>query len=159
MVCGGTGGTAYARAAQENDLAAGCRVVPLPTVSDIKQIFPPGIQLGETVNARDQSGQATNLAYLNRDGGWVAATVAMKALLRRVRTYEGQGLTILTGRRVTRLELDSDGRAVGVRVSTDGSNGEEALTGDVVVLATGAWSSSLFPDPSFGLSKLMKATG
>ncbi|KDN47921.1 hypothetical protein RSAG8_03341, partial [Rhizoctonia solani AG-8 WAC10335] len=75
----------------------------------------------------------------------------------RTRTYEGRGLTILTGRRVTGLELDQKGRAVGVKAITKGN--EEVLAADVIVLATGAWTSSLFPDESFGLSKLMQATG
>jgi glycine/D-amino acid oxidase-like deaminating enzyme len=66
-------------------------------------------------------------------------------------------LTILTGRRVTGLELDQEGRAVGVKATTNGN--EEVLFADVLVLATGAWSSSLFPDESFGLAKLMQATG
>jgi glycine/D-amino acid oxidase-like deaminating enzyme len=159
MVCGGTSGTAYTKAAQQNDLDAGCRVVLLPTVSDIKRVFPPGVLLGELADAKDHSGQAQHSSYLNKDGGWVAATVAMKALLRRIRAYEGRGVTILGGRRVTGLELDPEGRAIGVKVFVNGSSNEEVLTGDVIVLATGAWTSSLFPDNSFGLSKLMKATG
>ncbi|CAE6470964.1 unnamed protein product [Rhizoctonia solani] len=158
IVCGGADGTAYSKAAHENDLAAGCRVELLPNVSDIKQCFPPGVALGEIVAAKDESGGlARNWAYFNKDGGWVAATVGMQALLRRTRTYEGRGLTILTGGRVTGLELDSEGRAVGVRVDTNDK--KEVLAADVIVLATGAWTSSLFPDESFGLARLMQATG
>lgn len=156
VVGGGASGTAYSNAAQQNDIAAGCRVVLLSTVSDIKQVFPD-VPLGEIAAAKDSSGEAKNSAYLNKDGGWVASTVGMKALLRKVRAYEGKGLTILTGRRVTGLELDSEGRAVGVKVAADSN--EEILRADVIVVATGAWTSSLFPDDSFGLSRLMKATG
>ncbi|CAE7171239.1 unnamed protein product [Rhizoctonia solani] len=152
MVCGGADGTAYSKAAHENDLAAGCRVELLPNVSDIERCFPPGVALGEIAAAKDESGGlARNWAYFNKDGGWVAATVGMKALLRRTRAYEGRGLTILTGRRVTGLELDQKGRAGAVRVFANGN--EEVLAADVIVLATGAWTSSLFPDESFGLSK------
>ncbi|KAG8733045.1 hypothetical protein FRC11_009047 [Ceratobasidium sp. 423] len=158
MICGGADGTAYSKAAHENDLAAGCRVELLPTASDIKRYFPVGVTLGEIAAARDDSSElAQNWAYFNKDGGWVAATVAMQALLRRTRTYEGRGLSILTGRRVTGLKLDQEGRAVGVNVVTNGK--EEVLAADVIVLATGAWTSSLFPDESFGLAKLMQATG
>ncbi|CAE6473082.1 unnamed protein product [Rhizoctonia solani] len=158
MVCGGVDGTAYSKAAHENDLAAGCRVELLLTVSDIKRHFPAGVALGEIAAAKDDSsGLARNWAYFNKDGGWVAATVAMRALLRRVRTYEGRGLTTLTGRRVTGLKFDQEGRAVGVSVVTNGK--EEVLAADVIVLATGAWTSSLFPDEPFGLAQLMQATG
>ncbi|KAG8708431.1 hypothetical protein FRC09_001258 [Ceratobasidium sp. 395] len=161
FVCGGPTGTAYSRAAQENDIAAGGRVTLLPTVEDIKRAFPPGVALGEVSEAQDTEGiAAKNSCYLNSDGGWVGATTAMNALLRRVKAYEGRGMNILAGRRVTGLEIDAEGRAAGVRFTrNEGSQGEEVLTADVIVLATGAWSSSLFPDDSFGLSKLMKATG
>jgi glycine/D-amino acid oxidase-like deaminating enzyme len=132
-------------------------VILLPTAEDIKNVFPAGITLGEVAEAQDEGPTAKNSCYLNADGGWVGSTTAMRALLRRVRAYEGRGANILTGRRITGLEVDSEGRAVGVKVVSDHS--EEVLTADVIVLATGAWSSSLFSDDSFGLSRLMKATG
>ncbi|GAB1523452.1 hypothetical protein RhiTH_006600 [Rhizoctonia solani] len=158
LVCGGADGTIYSKAAHENDLAAGCRVELLPKVTDVRRCFPAGVALGEIAAAKDEnSGLARNWAYFNKDGGWVAATVGMKALLRRARTYEGRGLTILTGHRVTGLEIDQQGQAVGVKVTTNGN--AEIFSADVLVLATGAWSSSLFPDESFGLAKLMQATG
>lgn len=159
MVCGGPAGTPYSKAAQENDLAAGCRVTLLPTAEDIKSVFPADIKLGEIAEAKDQGPTAKNSCYLNRDGGWVGATTAMNALLRRVHAYEGRGVKILPGRRITELELDSEGRAIGVKVVVNQGSSEEVRTADIIVLATGAWSSSLFPDDSFGLSKLMRATG
>ncbi|KAG9094764.1 hypothetical protein FRC06_010499 [Ceratobasidium sp. 370] len=162
LVCGGPTGTPYSRAAQENDIAAGSRVTLLPTVPDIKQVFPVGITVGEIAEAQDPEGiVAKNSCYFNSDGGWVGATTAMNALLRRVKGYEGRGVNILTGRRVTGLEMDTEGRAVGVRFTRNEGQGEEerVLTANVIILATGAWSSSLFPDDSFGLTKLMKATG
>ncbi|KAG9098070.1 hypothetical protein FS749_004744 [Ceratobasidium sp. UAMH 11750] len=161
LVCGGPTGTPYTRAAQENDLAAGCRVTLLPTVQDIKQVFPPSVTIGEIAKAQGpDSTIAKNSCYLNSDGGWVGATTAMTALLRRVKAYQGRGVNILTGRRVAGLEMDAEGRAVGVKLARDeGDQGEQVLTANVIVLATGAWSSSLFPDDSVGLTKLMKATG
>ena len=159
MVCGGPAGTPYSKAAQENDLAAGCRVTLLPTVEDIKSVFPADIKLGAIAEARDQGLTARNSCYLNQDGGWVGATTAMNALLRRVRAYESRGVNILPGRRITGLELDPEGRAIGVKVVVDQGTNEEVIVADVIVLATGAWSSSLFPGDTFGLSKLMKATG
>lgn len=159
MVCGGPAGTPYSKAAQENDLAAGCRVILLPEVEDIKSVFPSDIKLGAIAEARDEGPTAKNSCYLNRDGGWVGATTAMNALLRRVRAYEGRGVNILAGRRITGLELDSEGRAIGVKVTVDQGTSDEVMAADIIVLATGAWSSSLFPEDSFGLSKLMRATG
>ncbi|KAG9119984.1 hypothetical protein FRC07_004713, partial [Ceratobasidium sp. 392] len=93
FVCGGATGTPYSRAAQENDLAAGGRVTLLPTVEDIKKVFPPGVTLGEIAEAQDPAGGITakNSCFFNSDGGWVGATTAMKALLRRVKAYEGRG--------------------------------------------------------------------
>ncbi|QRV98189.1 FAD-binding domain protein [Ceratobasidium sp. AG-Ba] len=164
LVCGGATGTPYSRAAQENDIAAGGRVTLLPTVESIKSIFPAGITIGEIAEAEDrgQGITAKNSCYLNADGGWVEATTAMKALLRKVRAYEGHGVKILAGCRVTGLEIDADGSAAGVKIARneEQDQGKEGvLKADVIVLATGAWSSSLFPDDSFGLSRLMKATG
>lgn len=165
LVCGGPVGTPYSRAAEQNDIAAGGRVTLLPTADDIQSVFPAGIRLGEIAEAEDQGRRgiaAKNSCYLNADGGWVEATTAIKALLRRVRAYEGRGVNILAGCRVTGLEIGPDGSAAGVRVARNEERGqgqEQILTADVVVLATGAWSSSLFPGDSFGLSKLMKATG
>ncbi|QRV84153.1 FAD-binding domain protein [Ceratobasidium sp. AG-Ba] len=161
---GGATGTPYSRAAQENDIAAGGRVTLLPTVESIKSIFPAGITIGEIAEAEDrgQGITAKNSCYLNADGGWVEATTAMKALLRKVRAYEGHGVNILAGCRVTGLEIDADGSAAGVKIvrNEEQDQGKEGvLKADVIVLATGAWSSSLFPDDSFGLSRLMKATG
>ncbi|KAF8608241.1 FAD dependent oxidoreductase [Ceratobasidium sp. AG-I] len=159
VVCGGPAGTPYSKAAQENDLAAGCLVTLLPTVEDIKSVFPADIKLGVIAEAQDQGPTARNSCYLNQDGGWVGATTAMNALLRRIRAYEGHGVNILPGRRITGLELDSEGRAIGVKVVVDQGTSEEVMAADVIVLAAGAWSSSLFPGDTFGLSKLMKATG
>jgi len=60
-----------------------------------------------------------------------ARTVAVEPLL------DLPNITLLTGRKVTRLETDGTGRTV-TEVVCDTAQGEERWTGDIVVLAAGA---------------------
>lgn len=75
--------------------------------------------------------------YLNRDGGWAAATQGVSAMMSRVTALGG---TILSDKGVSKL-IREDGKTTGVLCS-DGTT----FNADMVILATGSWTASAFPE-------------
>jgi sarcosine oxidase/L-pipecolate oxidase len=86
--------------------------------------------------------------YLNRSGGWADAGQGMTVLLDEVKALNGK---VLPGMNVIRI-LRKDGQTTGVQCS-DGTVFAAAL----VVLATGSWTPSAFPELDLG--RICLATG
>jgi sarcosine oxidase / L-pipecolate oxidase len=121
--------TAYTDTALENDLEAGVRVQMFPSSAEIRQMMPDGVKTGPAFqNCR---------GYLNADGGWAAAFDAMNTLLQNVKNLGGN---VMTGTKMTGLQFDKDeeNKVCGV-VLEDGTS----LSADIVILAAGAWSTSI----------------
>jgi len=126
---GGQQNTAYTDAALKNDLEAGARIQMFPTSAEIRRMMPDGVKTGSTLqNCR---------GYLNADGGWAAAFDAMNTLLQNVKHLGGN---VITGAKMTRLQFDKgDENKVSGVVLEDGTS----LSADIVILAAGAWSTSI----------------
>ncbi|KAJ6589812.1 FAD dependent oxidoreductase [Mycena vulgaris] len=122
-----------------NDLEMGLRVVPLDNETAIRQVFPPETQIG---------GFSNHTGYLNRDGGWANAGQAVSILMTKIIALNGK---IIGGKNASEL-IQQGQKTTGVRCS-DGTVFEAAL----VVLATGSWTGSAFPDVSIG--NIFRATG
>ncbi|KAJ7188640.1 FAD dependent oxidoreductase [Mycena filopes] len=124
-----------------HDLAMNLRVEPLQTPSALRQVFPPEASVGSFTH---QSG------YLNRDGGWANASQGISILMGKIAALNGK---IFPGKSVTELiQQGKNLKTTGVRCS-DGT----VFEADLVVLATGSWTGSAFPDLPVG--NLFHATG
>ncbi|KZP01407.1 DAO-domain-containing protein [Calocera viscosa TUFC12733] len=117
----------YTHASLANSLALGCRIVPASSPA-LHDCFPAGAP----IPVFEPEG-----AFVNRDGGWVEATRAMHLLRARVESLGGR---VLGGKEVAALSYDGEGQVDGAVLA-----GGEVLRGDLVLLATGAWTPSLFP--------------
>lgn len=128
----GEGAAGYTRKSYTNDLALGVRVVNLEDKEERTSIFD-GVELGSAFT-RDC------FAYLNQDAGWVYAEGGTRRALENVKALGG---TVTGGKAVKELikENGRTGRTTGVRC-TDGST----YPADIVVLATGSWTPSAFPE-------------
>ena len=111
----------------ENDVAIGSRLSVLDAEA-IRAVFPAGVK---TASFERQS------AYFNLDGGWAHATQGVIIMTANVISLGGQ---VIPGKAVTKL-LHRNGVTAGVECA-DGSSYDASL----VVLATGAWTSSSFPN-------------
>lgn len=122
-----------------NDIALGAVVQRLDNVDAIRSLFPlqthPASFSGRT-------------GFLNRDGGWANAGQGLSILLSKVVALGGK---ILSGKAVKKL-IRKEGRTVGVLCEDD--DAFEAMT---VILATGSWTPSAFPELNLGRACL--ATG
>ncbi|KAI5121451.1 hypothetical protein M0805_009559 [Coniferiporia weirii] len=167
----GAGMSIYADGAYKNDVAHGARVrrlapcvpAPSPTKGGISlctvasdgetdivqpsELFHPEVHLGEKIT--------NSHGYLNVDGGWAFAEGGVRRAMQRVEELGGK---ILPGKEVLVL-LKSSGkpekinsatgpqtsRTVGVKCK-DGCE----YAADMVVIATGSWTASAFPDLNLG---------
>lgn len=129
----------YADQAYENDMAVGAIVEPLLDPKAIRSVFPSSAKVSVPDGAK---------GYINRDGGWAFASQGIQRMMDNVTSLGGK---IIPGKAVSELTR-SNGRVSAVRC-TDGS----VYDADFVVLATGSWSASAFPD--LGLSTKCLATG
>lgn len=133
-------GDAYADEAYKNDLASGADIELLNTADEIAAVFPTGVPL---------SGLENRTGYLNCDGGWANAGKGLSRLISRVRALGGK---FLTGKRVCGIIRCGDGSVSGVSCA-DGSNYSAGL----VIIATGSWTPSNFPE--LDLRHMCLATG
>ena len=142
---GGGGDTvpSYADEAYRNDLNLGCSLVPLPDPGNIRSAFPSGVPVGSFDKAYLHC-----KGYINRDGGWADAGQGVRILLSKVQSL---GAVIHAGKSVCSIQ-QKDGTVTGLSC-TDGDFYEAEL----VVIATGSWSPSAFPD--LGLQHTCLATG
>ncbi|KAJ6595594.1 FAD dependent oxidoreductase [Mycena vulgaris] len=122
-----------------NDLEMGQRVVSLEDEAAIRQVFPPEVQIGSLSN---------HTGYLNRDSGWVNAGQSISILMTKVLALNGK---IIGGKNASEL-IQQGQTTTGVRC-TDGT----VFEAELVVLATGSWTGSAFPDVT--TEKLFQATG
>jgi sarcosine oxidase/L-pipecolate oxidase len=108
-----------------------------------KNIFPPQIKLGPLL----RSSPGSCHGYLNHDGGWANATQGISLLMSKVVALGGN---IITGKCVESLVRSAEEvgdtagtpqRISGVRC-TDGT----VYHADLVILSTGSWTSSAFPE-------------
>ncbi|KAJ7818206.1 FAD dependent oxidoreductase, partial [Mycena olivaceomarginata] len=132
----------YRHKAYLHDLEMGLRVVPLDTQAALCEAFPPQVHLGSFWN---------HTGYLNRDSGWANAGQGVSILMNQVTALNGK---IVAGKNVVELIREGqDLKTTGVRCS-DGTVFEGL---DLVVIATGSWTGSAFPDVPTG--KIFQATG
>jgi sarcosine oxidase / L-pipecolate oxidase len=120
----------YVNSSYDNDLALGARLEILDSDGEvIRGIFPTGLKLGSIFESA---------GYLNRNGGWANASQGIRLLMSKVAALGGN---FALGKTAETLIRTDAGRTSGVRC-TDGS----IYRADVVVLATGSWTASAFPE-------------
>jgi sarcosine oxidase/L-pipecolate oxidase len=119
----------YVEDAYQVDKHLGARLEFLTDADAVRKVFPEDVELGPLSDAA---------GYLNHDGGWANASKGIRAIATRVITL---GAKIHTGKTVEALLRREDGRTVGVRCA-DGTE----YRADVVILATGSWTASAFPE-------------
>ena len=130
--------TSYTQA-YENDKAVGAAVESLLNPKDIRAVFPITAKVSIPDNSR---------GFINRDGGWAFTSQGIQRMMDKVTFLGGK---IVPCRAVSEL-CRSDGRVSTVRCADGGVYGA-----DIVVLATGSWSASTFPE--LGLDTNCVATG
>ncbi|TFY82998.1 hypothetical protein EWM64_g1011, partial [Hericium alpestre] len=128
----GSGGASYADKSYLNDVALGSRITILENTESVRAIFPSDVKTGAFVNGP---------GYLNLDGGWARAAEGVRRMTSAVVSFGG---IVLPGRSAASLVMEEQ-KVVGIRCS----NGE-IITGDIVVLATGAWTASTFGNLNVG---------
>ncbi|GJJ08115.1 hypothetical protein Clacol_002323 [Clathrus columnatus] len=94
--------------------------------ADIRALFGEAVQLGSSIINFD--------GYLNLDSGWAHAQQAMELLLGHVRQL---GAEIIPNKRIS--GLSEDGKGVKFQDGTEDK-------ADIVIIATGSWTPSTFPD-------------
>jgi sarcosine oxidase/L-pipecolate oxidase len=127
-----TSNGAYANKFYENDLAIGSRLAVLKDGEAIRSAFPQG------VNVASFEGSS---GYLNYDGGWASAAQGVRLMTSNVIARGGK---VISGKSVVKLLRQND-RTSGVQFA-DGTTFDASL----VVLATGSWTASSFPDLNLG---------
>jgi sarcosine oxidase/L-pipecolate oxidase len=123
----------YADAAYENDAQLGARVEFLSTLEAVRSVFPPGVNVA--------SSSSELHGYINRDGGWANAAQGISILSAKVKELGG---TFVLSATVKRL-VQKDGKTSAVETA-DGN----VYPADVVVIATGSWTPSAFPQLDLG---------
>ncbi|KAF7315136.1 DAO domain-containing protein [Mycena indigotica] len=141
LVLGSPSGYEYTRESYKNDSAMGLRVDSLDTLAAVQSVFPANVPVGNFAGLT---------GYLNRDSGWANAGQGVSILISKITELKGN---VISGKRVVDvLHADSSLKASGVRCD-DGT----ILEADLVVLATGSWTGSAFPQYTIG--NLYRATG
>lgn len=141
-----TGPSSYTDESFLNDLELGCSLVLLPDPASIRSAFPTGVPVGSF--EEDGSNSSHRTGYLNRDGGWADAGQGVSILLSKIQEL---GAKVQSGKSVSSIQ-QHDGEATGV-LCGDGT----VYDAELVVIATGSWSPSAFPD--LGLQEACLATG
>ncbi|KAK7473076.1 hypothetical protein VKT23_001179 [Stygiomarasmius scandens] len=123
-----------------NDRNQGSRVDILPDGEAVRRVFPPEVPVSPFHNTR---------GYMNYDGGWANAGQAVSYLTSKVKLM---GVKVHGGKTVKRLRRRDNAATTGIECE-DGTMFEASL----VVVATGSWTPSVFPD--LGLKEKCLATG
>ncbi|KAK7045622.1 hypothetical protein VNI00_007455 [Paramarasmius palmivorus] len=129
----------YADEAYEHDVAQGLRVRKLANPGELRGVFPPQA----TVSLSRSKG------YINYDGGWADAGRATSLMTSKVMSMGGK---IIPGKTVKALLRENGKETRGVEC-VDGT----IFEADLVVIATGSWTPSTFPD--LGLNGNCLSTG
>lgn len=135
----------YADDSYKNDVNLGCRAEILGTRDAIQACFPPEIPTERFDSC---------IGYLNRDGGWVNAAKGLSTLLKRVQALNGN---VLPNKNVVKLSAQEETSKYGSHTIEIQCSDLTVLKADLVVVATGSWTASAFPDLAIGNTCL--ATG
>lgn len=133
-----TDGT-YTDESYKNDIALGASVKVLENGDAIRSAFPSQVP---TAAFEDCAG------YLNHDGGWANAGQGLSKLIDQVKALGGK---FVTSKKVTKI-LREKGKTTGVQCSD-----ETTFTASLVVIASGSWTPSAFPELDLG--RVCLATG
>lgn len=150
MLVFGAGEAVFSGNALANDVAHGARVKKVLGASaspkelaktnkneliSLHELFPGEIPLGRRMSSA--------CGFLNFDGGWAFAEGGVARAIELVRIRGGK---VLARKEVIQLlKSDNGKRTRGVRCK-DGSEFEA----DIVVIATGSWTASAFPELRLG---------
>jgi sarcosine oxidase / L-pipecolate oxidase len=140
------GTTAYGAAALSNDVNHGADIL-LGNDPLIRSSFP------------EDAAVLSNLehAYLNQNGGWANATVAMTRMIALAKQL---GAQFLTGHALDDLVFKTEPGKKGQRVVGIKTANGTVLDADVVILAMGAWTaSSLCARSDLGVADKVVASG
>lgn len=102
--------------------------------NNLFSIFPPGVQLGEAFSDVQ--------AFLNHDGGWADSERGVAQAIEKARA---RGAKVIGGKQVEKLLKTAEGVTNGVRCSDEG-----VCEADLVLIATGSWTASSFPELRLG---------
>ncbi|TFK44882.1 FAD dependent oxidoreductase [Crucibulum laeve] len=128
----GSGSASYADDSYVNDIALGANVQQLVNGDAIRSVFPAH---AVTSSFQQYSG------YLNRDGGWANASKGLSLMISKVRALNGK----ICPEKQVKTIIQQGGKATGVEC-TDG----DVFSAALVILATGSWTPSAFPDLDLG---------
>jgi len=122
---------AYTSKSYDNDVALGSRLDVLKDGAAIRSVFPRDVKVASF---------ETSAGYFNYDGGWANAAQGVSIMTANVII---QGGKVISRKHATQL-LQRDGKTFGVKCG-DGT----VFNADLVILATGSWTASSFPDLDF----------
>ncbi|KAG8924606.1 hypothetical protein FRC02_010332 [Tulasnella sp. 418] len=154
------GNSGYCRLAEENDLAAGANITSVPDRTSLESQFSRDIPLGNF--SAVESDTSKGFGYLNHSGGWADARAGMAELRDKVLSLGG---VIEPGISLMKITFGGEFQDVALVVTRKANlekeedMSEEVITADTVIVATGAWTPSLFPDPELGVTKRMTSVG
>ncbi|KAF8342678.1 FAD dependent oxidoreductase-domain-containing protein [Cantharellus anzutake] len=135
----------YAAKAYRNDIELGQHVITIENHSDFAPFFD-GVKLGE----------AFKCGYVNLEGGWAFASKGLECARK---TVEQLGGRVVGGKKVVQLVFDDDDPGTNEVVGGEGKckgvklEGGMVLDADVTIVATGAWTGSLFGEEGTGLGE------
>ncbi|KAF5323793.1 hypothetical protein D9619_012943 [Psilocybe cf. subviscida] len=127
----GSGERVYADQSYKNDVSCGTRVRVLNDGDAVRTVFPDAVVTGVFKGP----------AFFNYDGGWANAGKGTARLIEHVQRLGGK---VISSKGVKRL-LRENGRTTGIEC-TDGS----IFNSSLVILATGSWTPSAFPELDLG---------
>ncbi|KAG6902365.1 hypothetical protein C0995_000927 [Termitomyces sp. Mi166 len=125
--------SAYADKAYQNDVALGATLTQVADTEAIRSVFPSNVTTATFEN---------NSGYLNKEGGWADAGQGVAIM---IDTLISLGCKVLPGKSVRRITRNHDSKTNGVQCE-DGTHYEAAT----VIIATGSWTPSTFPDVTAG---------
>ncbi|KXN85293.1 L-pipecolate oxidase [Leucoagaricus sp. SymC.cos] len=130
-----TGTPSYTDESLLNELELGCSLLLLPDSESIRSAFPSDVPVGSFKGDGVQS--MHRMGYLNHDGGWADAGQGVRILLSEVKRL---GAKVLPGKSVSCVQ-QTNGRVTGVLCADN-----TLYDADLVVIATGSWTPSTFPE-------------
>jgi sarcosine oxidase / L-pipecolate oxidase len=122
----------YTKDSFHNDVTVGATLQRLPDGRAIRGIFPPQVRTA----AFDK-----NAGYINFDGGWANATQGLAMMTSKVVSLNGK---VVASKNVTKI-IRQNCRTTSVECS-DGTLYDASL----LVVATGSWTHSAFPELNVG---------
>ncbi|KZT23554.1 FAD dependent oxidoreductase [Neolentinus lepideus HHB14362 ss-1] len=128
----GTGDSSYIDQAYANDVSMGARTTSFRDAPSLRAIFTQDIAIAYS---------ETSSGYLNYDGGWADAAKGTSLMISKIAAL---GARILPGKTAKKLLKESE-KTIGAEF-TDGT----VVRADLVIVATGSWTTSIFPELDFG---------